>query len=41
MAKVFFDNIIEFNEYDVDLKDNVFQKILDMRKNKIDSKRFF
>ena len=41
MAKVFFDNIIEFNEYDVDLKDNVIQKILDMRKNKIDSKRFF
>lgn len=41
MAKFFIDNIVEFNEYDVDLKDNVIQKILDVRKNEIDSKRFF
>ena len=41
MANVFIDNIIEFNQYEIDKEDDIIQSILDKRKNEFDSKRFF
>lgn len=41
MANVFFDNIVEFHQYDFDLCDDIFEQILETRKEGFDSKRFF
>ena len=41
MANVFFDNIVEFHQFDFDLGDDIFEQILETRKDGFDSKRFF
>ncbi len=41
MAKLFFDEFISFNQYDVDLNDDIFESILYKRKDDIDCDRFF
>lgn len=41
MANVFFDEFFEFNQYDIDTGDNVFETILSLREGGYDSKRFF
>ena len=41
MANVFYDRIIDFKQYDINLNDNIFEQILEVRKREIDPKRFF
>ena len=41
MANVFIDNIIEFNQYDINLDEDIFESILAKRKGEFDSQRFF
>ena len=41
MPNVFYDQIIDFQKYDINLSDNIFEEILKTRKNKLDSERFF
>lgn len=41
MPNVFYDQIIDFQQYDINLNDNIFNQILETRKNKMDSERFF
>ena len=41
MPNVFFDEIVRFNQYDFDTSKDVFEQILELRKCKIDSERFF
>ena len=41
MFNVFYDRIIDFKQYEIDLNDNVFKQILESRKKGIDSNRFF
>lgn len=42
MSNLFNDEIIKFNQYDIDLnRDNIFDTILNIRKNGFDRERFF
>ena len=41
MSNVFQDQIINFQQYDINLNDNIFSQILDIRKTGLDSNRFF
>ncbi len=41
MPNVFHDRIIDFEQYDINLSDNIFRQILVTRKNEFDSERFF
>lgn len=41
MPNVFFDRIIDFKQYDINLEDNIFSQIIETRKKKYDAKRFF
>lgn len=41
MANIFYDHIIDFKQYDINLNDNIFEKILESRKNELDSNQFF
>lgn len=41
MANVFYDRIIDFQQYDINLNENIFEQILETRKTELDSERFF
>ena len=41
MTNVFYDRIIDFKEYEINLDGNIFQQILETRKNGLDTDRFF
>lgn len=41
MGKFFLDKIYSFNEYELNQDEDIFEKILEERKNESDSKRFF
>ena len=41
MSNVFYDEIIRFSEYDIPLDKDIFQEILNTRKNGFDANRFF
>lgn len=41
MSNVFYDRIVDFQQYDINLNDNIFSQILDTRKTELDSNRFF
>lgn len=41
MPNVFHDRFIDFQQFDINLNDNVFEQILATRKNEFDSERFF
>ena len=41
MPNVFHDRFIDFQQYDINLNDNIFEQLLATRKNEFDSERFF
>ena len=41
MPNVFYDRVIDFQQYDIDLNNNIFSQILDTRKTGLDTNRFF
>lgn len=41
MPNVFYDTIIDFKQYDIDINGNIFNQILEARKKELDKDRFF
>ena len=41
MNNVFFNGFMEFEQYDIDLNENIFDTILEYRRKEIDSERFY
>ena len=41
MAKIYFYDITSFKEYEIDLDKDIFEQILEIRKNSLDPNRFF